>query len=63
MSDTLIDAASSLVEDVTITHGIPVDFDGLRLAVLRHPITRSLQAVIIIPVDMRDGMPVERYKP
>lgn len=60
----LVAMAGAFIEAITMVHGIPVDFDGLSLNILRCPDTFRLMAVIITPVDQADpeSEPKPRYK-
>ncbi len=59
--DDLIEQAGDFIATVTIVNGLPVDFDGVSISIIREPETNRLQAVIISPVDMHAGEPFARY--
>lgn len=60
-NDDVIEQAGDLVGTVAIAHGLPVDFDGVTVSILREPGTNRLLAVICSPVDMHAGEPFARY--
>jgi hypothetical protein len=50
-NDALIQMSHAYVEAISMAHGIPIDFDGLSLNILRCPDTHRLMAVVLTPVD------------
>lgn len=61
-NESLIEAAGDMLALVSLAHGLPVDFDGCAISVLREPGTSRLLAVILSPVDMHAGEPFPRYQ-
>jgi hypothetical protein len=61
-NDDVIEQAGDLIGTVAIAHGLPVDFEGVTVSILREPGTNRLLAVICSPVDMHAGEPFARYQ-
>jgi hypothetical protein len=60
-NDDIIEQAGDLIGTVAIAHGLPVDFEGVSISVLREPGTNRLLACILSPVDMHSDEPYPRY--
>lgn len=61
-NDDVIEMAGDLLGTVAIAHGLPVDFVGVTISILREPGTNRLLAAILSPVDMHADEPYPRYQ-
>jgi hypothetical protein len=61
-NDQVIEMSGDLLGVVSLAYGIPADFDGCAVSVLREPGTNRLMAVILSPVDMHGEEPFPRYQ-
>lgn len=61
-NDDIIEQAGDLLGTVALAHGLPVDFVGVTISILREPKTNRLSAVILSPTDMHAGEPFARWQ-
>jgi hypothetical protein len=61
-NDDVIEMAGDLLGTIAIAHGLPVDFQGVTISILREPGTNRLLAAILSPVDMHADEPYPRYQ-
>lgn len=61
-NDDVIEMSGDILAAICLAHGLPVDFDGVTISLLREPKTNRLLAAILSPVDMHAGEPYARYQ-
>lgn len=58
----VVSMAIGLSEVVAAENGLPQDFDGVSINIIRDQNTKSLKAIIISPVDVHGDEPFARYQ-